>query len=363
MKEFQQVIYKSREVPHLKRHYKDKSRFLFDFTKGNNRYRRRYTAPTDTITTMVEIAKSKCEKYWQDCDKAVATLSPTITVNGLWEHYKSKQEWSRVHRRNLVGQYDNHIKDHIGTMRASAVAPSDIDVIMQGVRHLSKSSQKRILEVLIPLFKLAVRSYIRDRSPIGDEHTVSRKAAEEKKIVHNAKSKYKQLHKAIHKLFKDDPKMRAGFLFGFYGRRLGEVLTLQWQDVDFSEETFLIKAENSKVNQDMIFGLPIDLLAALRELYNLKDSIWIFSSPINTDRHITRFSMHYDSIREETKMPEFHYHLMRNIMVSALAGEVNTSDLSALLGHTDATTLTKYLSLQREGASRKVSNASKKLLR
>ncbi len=360
--EFQPVKYLNREVPHLRRHLTKADKFLFDFTKMNIRHKKRYTAVKDTKSAMVEKAKLACEQFYINCDQNTATLPPTVTINALWERFNKPKKWSKVHRRNLEGQYDNHIAPTIGTMRATQVTPAEIDSIMNKVANLSKSSRKRIFEILVPIFKLAERSYIIDRSPLQDSHRVSRKAVEENKPVHNAKAKYKALHKAIHKLYKDDPKLRAGFLLGFYGRRLNEVLTLQWGDISLDSRTFAIRASNSKVNALMTFALPRDLYSALIELHALKDGPWVFSARGNPANHMTRFSMCYPSIREEAGMPEFHYHLMRNIMVSALAGTVNTADLSAMLGHTDTATLTKYLTLQREDASRKVSKASQLLL-
>ncbi len=361
--EFQPVTFKSQPVPHLRRHITKDDRFLFDFTKANIRHKKRYTAVRDTKSGMVEKAKAACEQFYITCDQNTNTLPLTITVNALWERFKGKKQWSKVHRRNLEGQYDNHIAPIIGTMRVKQVTPNDRDSIMISVAHLSKSSRKRIFEILVPIFKLAERSYIIDRSPLQEEHRVARKSVEENKPVHNAKAKYKRLHKAIHKLFKDDPKMRAAFLFGFYGRRLNEVLTLKWSDIALDDASYAIRAEVSKVNAGMVFTLPGDLLDTLTTLHPLRDSLWVFSSPVNPANHMSRLSMHYDDIREGAGMPEYHYHLMRNIMVSALAGVVNTADLSAMLGHTDTATLTKYLTLQREEASEKVSNASKKLLR
>jgi site-specific recombinase XerD len=54
---------------------------------------------------------------------------------------------------------------------------------------------------------------------------------------------------------------------------------------------------------------------------------------------------------------------MRNISVYALASAgADSLQLSAMLGHLDSTTLKKYLSLQREDASKVVNDLSSRLL-
>jgi site-specific recombinase XerD len=127
---------------------------------------------------------------------------------------------------------------------------------------------------------------------------------------------------------------------------------------------YVIRAENSKVNSDMVFGLNSELKSILEELYKYKDSIWIFSSNRDSSIHMTKLSMHYNKIRQATGLKEFTFHWMRNLLVSALAGKdgVDVTDLSALLGHNDTGTLKKYLSLQREQSSRKAADAIGKML-
>ena len=55
---------------------------------------------------------------------------------------------------------------------------------------------------------------------------------------------------------------------------------------------------------------------------------------------------HYNKIREHSALPEFSYHWMRNLTVSAMASMgVDVTHLSAMLGHNDGGAVKKYLSL------------------
>jgi integrase len=365
MNDYESVSLKGSKVNFLKRHKKDFQKFIFDFTKNKKRYRQLYIAPRDTPVAMISTAKLKCEAFYEQAGKIRDDINNNITVDAYWNRFceYKKGDWGGAHDRTLKGYYTNHIKSIIGHKQLRRVNTADIDDIMHKAKSLSKRSQKAILEVLKPLFSRAITEGLIGKTPIY--HEVKRNAAEEKKIIIGADVKFKKIHKAINDVFSNDPKLRAAFLFGFNGRRLSEVLTLQWQDLDFDNSGYVIRAENSKVNNDMAFGLNNELKNALIELQKQRDSLWVFSSNRDPSKHMTKLSMHYDKIRRATGIKEFTYHWMRNLLVSALVGKngVDVSDLSALLGHNDTGTLKKYLSLQREQSSKKAGKAMEKILK
>ncbi len=192
-----------------------------------------------------------------------------------------------------------------------------------------------------------------DKSPIKKSHIPQRRFNEEKKIIVDAVDKYKKVHAAIHEIFKDNAHHRAFFLFGFYGRRLNEVATLSWDDINFKDGIYRVKREHSKVAQDMTFALPDDVKEALMEFADVSGPVF----------HVREVKRHYSKIREKTGIHEFTFHWMRNLAVSALSAMgVETTHLSAMLGHTDPGTLRKYLSLQRAESTTRTNEAAKALL-
>jgi len=365
MKDYESVSLKGSKVHHLKRNKKDNQKFIFDFTKNSKRYRQTYIAPKDTPTAMIRMAKIKCETFYEQAGRVRNNLDANILVDTYWDRFceHKKMDWSKKHTSNSKGIYKNHIKDIIGLKQLRRVNTADIDDIMHNAKQsLSKRSQKSILEVLKPLFERAIKEKLISENPV--DHDIKRNAAEEKKIVLGAEEKFKKVHKAIHKVFAQNPKLKAAFLLGFNGRRFSEVLTLEWRDINFGNSTYVIRAENSKINIDMVFGLNDELKSALKKMYKEKDSKWVFSSNRDPSKHMTKLAPYYIKIREATGIKEFTFHWMRNLLVSALAGKegVDVSDLSALLGHNDAGTLKKYLSLQREQSSKKAAAAIDRML-
>ena len=365
LKDYEPVKIGGVRVPHLKRHRQDKSRFLFDFTKNKKRYRHTYTAPKDTPANMAKMAKARCEEYYAHAGRIRDDLRPDILLDDYWERYCRLKEpaWSSNHKRTLKGYYSNHIAPHIGQKQVRRITEAEIEDVVNGVSGISRRSQKVILEILKPLFSRAIKEGVVTESPVKIE--IRRNAAEEKKIVLGAEEKFKRLHKAINDLYRDNPKVRAAFLFGLNGRRLSEVLTLRWSDIDLQNATYVVRKENSKVKADMTFSLNGELIEAIKELEARRDSEWVFSSNRDPAKRMVRLSQYYEEVGEKSGIEGFHFHLMRNILVSALAGKdgVDVADLSSLLGHTDTNTLRKYLSLQREQASRKASEAITRMLR
>lgn len=364
MKDYEAVSLKGSKVNYLKRNKKDNQKFIFDFTKSSKRYRQTYLAPKDSPTAMIKMAKTKCDAFYEQAGKIRDNLDPNIKMNIYWDRYceHKKGSWGHGHDRTLKGFYKNHIKNIIGEKQLRRVNSADIDDIMHNVKHLAKRSQKTILEILKPVFTRAIKEGIIKESPV--DHEIKRNASEEKKVVLGAKDKFIKVYKAIDEKFAEDTIVKAAFIFGFNGRRLNEVLTLKWSDIDLDNETYIIRKENSKINSDMVFGMNPELVIILKELYKQRDSQWIFSSNKDSSIHMTKLSMHYDKIRQATGINEFTFHWMRNLLVSALVGQdgVDISDLSALLGHNDTGTLKKYLSLQREQSSKKATKAIGRML-
>ncbi len=361
-KEYEKVEHKGNNVLRLKRHTKHKNMFMFYFKKEKKLYRKLYTSPNNTEGQMIERAIGELETFYNRAGRA--KVDENITIDAYWIAFRDGKEWGDNHKRTMTGFYDNHIKKYIGNKAVINVKKGDIDRVMTKAKGTSKRLQKGLLEVMEPLFKRAVRDGLLDATPIDDEHQVRREFAKEKKLVFDAEGKFVAVYKAIHTTFANDLKLRTAFLFGFSGRRLMEVLTLKWDDISIKSKVYVIRAENSKVGIDMQFSLGDELAKNLSQMLYDKDSEWIFSSNRDPALHLSKLSMHYDKIREASGVKDFTFHWMRNLYVSAMAARgVDTTDLSAQLGHQDTGTLKKYLSLQREASGKRTEATMLEMLR
>ncbi len=353
--------------------HKDGIKFWFDFTINGKRTSRLWNANLNhTKADKLRSAVKQLEVYRTEVEHQNGiTADIDATVNHYWQILQDnkKDKWSDHWMLNNTNFYDKYIRQSLGSKKIREVKPAMLTKFNTTISHLSPRTQKTAYELLNPIINLAIEDEIIDRSPIKQSHIPKRKQLEEKKIVTDAVTKYKAVHKSIHQVFGTDkvitfedgttlqcnidPHYRALFLFGFYGRRKTEVLDLQWKDIDFVNNVYTVRAENSKVNVDMTFQLPLDVKEALLEFADIDGNVFAV-------KHIER---HYKKIRKITGINEFTFHWMRNLSVSALSSMgVEITHLSAMLGHTDSGTIRKYLSLQREASTAITNEMSIKLL-
>ena len=340
--------WKKTKFPSIKQHKKDKSLYLFDHSVNGKRHRKQ-VRPTQDI-------------YVEFLDWKEKLVLPKIDTSVTVVEYFEKSQLVSERNDNTKLAYTRYFKNYIqpiAFMKVIDVRSSHITQLTLETKHLSRSYRKKLFEILLPLFKLAIDDDLIKKSPIKQRQVVVRKSHEEMKVVTNAVKKYRLVHQAIHEVFKDNPRLRALFLFGFYGRRKTETLQLKWSDI--SGSTYTVRGSISKVSADMNFVVPDDLQEALGQCMSLKN-MYIFENP-RTAKPITEIREHVKKIRDATGIEEYTFHYMRNLSVSALAASgADAMHLSSMLGHLDSNTLKKYLSLQREEASEVTNSISEKIL-
>lgn len=350
--------------------HNDRITFLFDIRVLGKRHRRKWKAnKLHSKSDRLKTAYNKLESFRDEIEhKNTITANVDATVNEYWEKLKIVKGWKPELIKNYNYYYDKHLSV-LSNIKIVKIKPSHFTDLNVSLNSYALATQKKAYEILKPLFDLAVEDEIIIKTPIKKSHIPVRKQLEEKKIVTDASLKYRKIHSAIHQLYGIDevvkvgdvnikctvnPHHRALFLFGFYGRRLKEVTSLQWKDINFKNNSYIIRGSNSKVNTDMNFALPSDVREALLEFVTDSENVF----------HIKHVKDHYPKIRLLSGIDDFSFHWMRNLSVSALSAMgASLGDLTALLGHNDSSTLKKYLSLQRESATKNTNELSNKLLR
>lgn len=334
----------------------DKVRYLLDIVIEGKRYRRVFKSNMNhTAKDRLKTAYEACERFKEEILHKMSISADTeATVDDYWERVKAVKGW----KERLSKKYDYYYSKHLvkfAKKKIRDIKPSSFTTLNAELKNkgLAPRTQLEAYEILKPIFELAVEDEIISVSPIKKSHIPKRKQLEEKKIVTEAEEKYRKVYKAINTLFKDNPHHRAAFLFGFHGRRLQETLNLEWSDIDLKNKLYIVRGQHSKVNTDMEFTLPDDIASALYEFRDTSGKIFTVKS----------LDCHHQKIRDYTGIQEFSFHWMRNLSVSALSAMgVEITHLSAMLGHTDGSTIRKYLSLQREASTAVTNKASQRLL-
>lgn len=343
----------------LFKHINDKTKYLFDVYIDGKRFRKTWKGlATHTNKDRDNQAFEGMQLFLKDkSEELKLSVDINSTVNQYFDILRTNKdksgEWNqeRVYRNNLF--YDKYIRKGLGTKKIKEVKATDLTSLNTSLHHLKERSRKVAYELLVPVFNLAIEDNLIISSPIKKSHIPKRNQLSEKKIVTDAVTKYRAVHRAIHEIFVDNHHHRALFLFGFHGRRLSEVTSIKWEDIDFNNGIYIIRGENSKVDADMQFTLPTDVSEALFHFRDTKGDVFT----------IKRVETLYQKIRDISGVDDFSFHWMRNLAVSALSSMgVEATHLSAMLGHTDAGTLRKYLSLQRQQSTSATLQVSQMLL-
>lgn len=338
----------------LKVNKKNMREFLFDFRINEKRYRK--------IETLIERTGWNKKEYEREAHlllinyrKSIETntgnlqITSNTKLNELWELYFQTLDKSTSWTFTKESFYKRYLKDPLGKKKLDSIQEHHIMAI---IRHLQAEGMatrtvNTTLEILRPLFDFAIKN-----NALRDNPTrfIVLKKDNTKKIVINGAEMFKRIFEGINDYYSTQPFYRALFLFGFTGRRKGEILKLKWENIDLDNNYYWI--EDTKNNEDQKYELPHFIKEALLQVQDTRTGL-VFKSPV-TGRMLENTDGQMNKLKKHLEMPELTLHYMRNVLVSALAERgTEAITLSGMLGHRDATTINKYLSLSYHNSSKK----------
>ncbi len=128
----------------------------------------------------------------------------------------------------------------------------------------------------------------------------------------------------------------------YTGCRLGEVLSLKWEDVDFND--CCLRLKDSKTGKRTI---PLNE-SAMKVLCNVQkqaDNPYVFCGN-KTGTHLVAVQKTWERIRKQANIPDVRIHDLRHSFASfMIKNGVNIFEVSKLLGHADIKTTMRYAHL------------------
>ena len=271
-----------------------------------------------------------------------------VNLNKLHDlHFEAEKDTDWNIKKKSI--YKLYIKNPLGTKAIETIKEMHIKRILTSMdkQGLSPRTQKSVLEVLKPMFETATKNKMLKDSPVENINVT---IPSQKKIVTNATELFRKVFIGINEYYHDEPFYRALFLFGFTGRRKGEILNLKWENIDFTNSYYWI--EDTKNNDKQKYQLPQYLIESLEEIKSNREGL-VFKSPI-TGKKLVNTDRQMKQLKKFIGMDNLTLHYMRNILVSSLAEQQTEAiTLSGILGHKDPNTITKYLSINHHESSKR----------
>lgn len=212
-----------------------------------------------------------------------------------------------------------------------------------------KPSYIETIKFLNPLFKKAVEDKTIDRNIMND---LDFPKYDKNRYFSLDQDKAKALYQEILNI--PDKQYRAMFLFLLRGRRVNEVLTLEWQNIDLVNKKYTIVDSQSKIRKTLTFVLDEELLEALGHLNAKKEGL-VFVSPVTGKKFYSFPKRLWQKIKDNVGIQDMKLHDFRHLLGFTLVNNgVELEKISRALGHSKITTTQMYSNQKEKMASEAV---------
>lgn len=318
--------------------------------KHNGKYRVRTRTPSGWKSKTTS-SLSEAKKFEQELLMVKATIPgelPNPTLEEVWSMYKP---WAEIHKKSWKAdqsRYTHHLKDPLASLEMNAIKPYLVQTILNKMHESSAPST--IKQVLVLLKRLYSWSKEQDLYT-GNNPTLKIKPPKFDNKVTNTLSKdgMKSLMDTLDAWRNERAVLIVKFAL-YSGKRRGEILGLEWSDVDLEGD--LMTLRNTKSGQTQTLPLNNKCLVILKRALEIQICDYVF--PTNTGNFYHGFSNTWVKIRKRAGMSTFRFHDLRHTYASYLAssGKVDIYTLKELLGHSTIEMTQRYAHLVN-GALRK----------
>ncbi|SFE05557.1 Site-specific recombinase XerD [Sulfitobacter brevis] len=256
-------------------------------------------------------------------------------------------EYEKVHLPTLSarsqtdqrGMWKTYILPELRTVAVRELTSRQIDRLHAKISETTPTRANRVLEVLRKALNLAIRWAWIEKNPADG----FRRNAEHSREKYLSKSEYELVFIALDKM----PNRKAADairLLILTGARRGEVLGLEWQDLDLSLGIWNRPAHKSKDRKAKRIPLSNEALILLRAMRDVAEGNFLFRT--STGGYLPDINRPWRWLRSETGMPDLRIHDLRHSFASILVSSGETLEtIGKLLGHSQYQTTMRYAHL------------------
>jgi integrase len=277
------------------------------------------------------------------------------TLNKLWTEFEEKKDLTTMSIER--SRYRKYLEPSLGDKEPKEILPFDIDRIrLKAMKGLAPQSIKLTLSLLRRIVNYGVKKKLCEpmtfkiEMPRVDNITTEDLNPE-------------QINKLLQAIDEDPhPELAAIMKIALYtGMRRGELLNLQWQDVDFQRGFIFIRSPKGGKS----VSIPMnDSTRDVFEDLSKTESAYVFPGRKGKRRYDVKRLI--DRIREKVDLPPGFrpLHGLRHVYASMLAssGEVDLYTLQRLLTHKSPIMTQRYAHL-RDESLRRASNLAGELVK
>jgi len=269
-----------------------------------------------------------------------------------------------------VGFYNKHLTS-LGDLKLDEITRNMVDTIRANMVKTTRDGKPILVDgKTVPLSQRTKFAVLQAISPVYawlEEETefMAKNPAKQKGVRLQNKRTIQvddiaPLFKALHN-YPIEP-FRSIFTWLLHGRRLNEILSLEWSDINFKQGTYMIRAVNNKAKVDMTYILTPYLLKTLEAK---KKSGYVFPAINDSKKQMVQATLnnHWRKVRDavlgdwtlnkrEATSDEFHLHDIRHLIGGALINNGTPDEITgAVLGHTRSSITSRYADIQASTAN------------
>lgn len=259
---------------------------------------------------------------------------------------------------------NNHIIENLGNYELSELTPLIIQkTITEFLNKGNKKTGRGLSSNTVNLIITIIQSSLEMAATLGlvKQYTgnkIKRPKIKERKVVSFSTIEQKQIETFI---LKNKKKQMFGILLCLYtGLRIGELLALEWSDIDFKkQELYVNKSCCDGINMDGTFGritnspktetseriIPLakQLIPYLKEVKIKSNSNYVVangSNPIS----VRSYQRSFELLLKRLGISHKGFHALRHTFATrAIENGMDVKSLSEILGHKNPSiTLTRY---------------------